>query len=54
MALKYYEANSKIRQPNPKASYYADYDAIIQECLKDNMEKEKLIPDDFLSEIESI
>ena len=29
MALKYYEANSKIRQPNPKASYYADYDAII-------------------------
>ena len=32
----------------------ADYDAIIQECLKDNMEKEKLIPDDFLSEIENI
>ena len=29
MALKYFEAASKIRQPNPKASYYADYAAMI-------------------------
>ncbi len=31
----------------------ADYDAVMQECLKSNMEKEHLIPDNFLSEIES-
>ena len=29
MALKYFEAASKIRQPNPKASYYADYAAMM-------------------------
>ena len=29
MSLKYYEAANKIRQPNPKASYYADYAAIM-------------------------
>lgn len=29
MSLKYYEAANKIRQPNPKASYYADYAAIL-------------------------
>lgn len=29
MSLKYYQAASKIRQPNPKASYYADYAAIL-------------------------
>lgn len=27
--LKYYDAAQKIRQPNPKASYYADYNAIL-------------------------
>lgn len=29
MSLKYYDAASKIRQPNPKASYYADYAAMM-------------------------
>ena len=29
MALKYYDAAAKIRQPNPKASYYADYAAMM-------------------------
>ena len=29
MALKYYNAAAKIRQPNPKASYYADYAAMM-------------------------
>lgn len=29
MSLKYYNATDKIRQPNPKASYYADYAAIM-------------------------
>ena len=29
MALKYYDAAAKIRQPNPKASYYADYAAMV-------------------------
>lgn len=29
MALKYYDATKKIKQPNPKASYYADYAAIM-------------------------
>lgn len=29
MSLKYYKAASKIRQPNPKASYYADFAAIM-------------------------
>ena len=29
MSLKYYDAANSIRQPNPKASYYADYDAIV-------------------------
>lgn len=29
MALKYFDAAAKIRQPNPKASYYADYDAML-------------------------
>ena len=29
MSLKYYNAAKKIRQPNPKASYYADYAAIM-------------------------
>lgn len=29
MSLKYYEAAAKIRQPNPKATYYADYAAIV-------------------------
>lgn len=29
MALKYYKAMGKIRQPNPKASYYADNAAIL-------------------------
>lgn len=29
MSLKYYDAAQKIRQPNPKASYYADYNAIL-------------------------
>ena len=29
MSLKYYNATDKIRQPNPKASYYADYAAMM-------------------------
>ena len=29
MSLKYYDAANSIRQPNPKGSYYADYDAIV-------------------------
>lgn len=29
MSFKYYNAANKIRQPNPKDSYYADYDAIM-------------------------
>lgn len=29
MTLKYFDAAAKIRQPNPKASYYADYDAML-------------------------
>ena len=29
MSLKYYNATDKIRQPNPKASYHADYTAMM-------------------------
>lgn len=29
MSLKYYDATNKIRQPNPKATYYADYNAMV-------------------------
>ena len=57
MALKYYNASNKIRQPNPKASYYEDYAAILDmgfenapNVVYDEIEYEKTYgEEDFVS-----